>query len=233
MTILAVTFDAGQTLVELDPEMLAARLGERGVIVAPAVIDAAGPVAWRHHEQQVAGGAVHPWKQLVTAWLAEAGVAVAAIPGLVDWLWDEQPTRNLWRRAVAGMREVVEELHQAGLPLAVLSNSEGKLAELLVELDWARYFVAIADSGKLGVAKPDPAIFAWTVAQLGVPAASVVHIGDSLAADVDGALAAGLRAVWFHPAAHPLPDRDTERVAVARDAAELRRALARWRSEPR
>ena len=222
----AITFDAGQTLVELDAEMLAARLGERGVAIAPAAIDAAWPRAWRAHEAAVAAGAQHPWRTLMRALLVEAGVADAEpIDGLVEWLYGEQPRANLWRRAVPGMRALVGELHAAGVPMAVLSNSEGRLAELLDELGWSRWFVAIADSGRLGVAKPDPAIFAWTCARLGVAPVEVVHVGDSREADVAGALGAGLGAVWFGPGAAPL---DEPRAVACADAAALRRQCVAW-----
>jgi putative hydrolase of the HAD superfamily len=223
VSIRAITFDAGQTLVELDTAMLAARLGERGVAAAPAALEAALPAAMRLHERAVAAGARHPWKELMAAILDGAGARADA--AIVDWLWDEQPRRNLWRRPIAGMRELVAELHGRGVPMAVVSNSEGRLEELLDELGWSRWFVAIADSGRLGVAKPDPGIFAWAIGRLGVAAADAVHVGDSREADVEGALGAGLRAIWFGPAARPI---DNARVAVCRDVPALRALLDAW-----
>jgi putative hydrolase of the HAD superfamily len=225
LTIRAVTFDAGQTLVELDTEMLAARCAERGLSVAAAALDAALPGAWREHERAVAAGARHPWKELMAAVLRGARADAAAVPAVVDWLFEQQPTRNLFRRAIAGMRELVEDLHRRGVPMAVVSNSEGRLEELLDELGWSRWFVAIADSGRLGIVKPDPAIFRWAIQRLGVPAAEVCHVGDSRGADVDGALAAGMRAIWFGPAAHDLAD---PRVAACADATALRARLDAW-----
>ena len=112
------------------------------------------------------------------------------------------------------------------MPVAVLSNSEGRLAELVEELGWSAHFLAIADSGRLGVEKPGRAIVAWTAERLGAPLAAVVHVGDSLAADVEGALAAGMRAVWFNgdPArAAQMPH--AARIAVSDGADALRRAL--------
>jgi HAD superfamily hydrolase (TIGR01509 family) len=47
------------------------------------------------------------------------------------------------------------------------------------------------------VRKPDPRAFGALVAALGVPAADIAHVGDSVPADVEGALGAGLRAVWL------------------------------------
>ena len=58
------------------------------------------------------------------------------------------------------------------------------------------YFEAIAVSGELGVRKPAPAIFDHALARLGVPASAAVHVGDDLEADVGGAKAAGMAAVW-------------------------------------
>jgi putative hydrolase of the HAD superfamily len=214
----AITFDVGQTLVELDTAMLARRLAERGVVVAQETLDAALPNAWRTHERAVAAGARHPWKVLMRAVLEGIGEEH------VDWLWDEQPRANLWRRPIAGMRELVESLHGRA-KLAIISNSEGKLKELMEELGWARWFEVIADSGALGIAKPDRGIFDWTLARIGARAEDCLHVGDSYGADVEGALAVGMRAVWFGPNAREVAD---ERVIVCRDAAALRPALERW-----
>src|SRR5262249_17861005 len=133
------------------------------------------------------------------ALLEHAGVEASpeALSGAVDFLWSEQPKKNLWRLAIPGILELVAELRAAGIPVGILSNSEGRLAELVAELGWSDLFVVIADSGKLGMEKPDPAIFAWTAERLGAPLDRVVHVGDSYAADIQGALGAGMYAVWF------------------------------------
>ena len=220
LAVRAITFDAGQTFLELDTDMLARRLAERGVRADPAALEAAKPAAWRRHEEAAAAGIRHPWKEMMTRLLEGTGGEAH-----VDWLFDEQRRANLWRRTPADMRALLEELHARGVPIAVLSNSEGSLAALLEEIGLARLFVAIADSGALGMAKPDRGIFDWTLARLGVTADEVVHVGDSREADVAGALAAGWRAVWFGPIAHDVGD---ERVTACRDAGELRRAIAGW-----
>jgi putative hydrolase of the HAD superfamily len=125
------------------------------------------------------------------------------------------------------MIDVVRALRAAGVPVGIVSNSEGKLAELAAEIGWEKEFLFVADSGKLGIEKPDPAIFLWAAERLAVPAAQVVHIGDSWAADVEGALRAGMRAVWFQPSgggARTLP----AAAQRATDAAGVRAALRAW-----
>ncbi len=217
-----ITFDAGQTLVELDLDFLAGRLAERGVSVAPAALAASAPSAWRTFDALVESGIGHPWRALMTALLAGAGVRE---PDLVEWLWSEQPRANLWRRPITGMVELARELSARGVRVAVLSNSEGKLAELLDEIGIADVFERIIDSGRLGFEKPDPRIFEYTLSALGDPSARPVHIGDSWSADIAGALGAGWRAIWYGRRVTPVDD---PRVAVARDPAGVRAALVRW-----
>lgn len=224
---LAVSFDFGQTLVELDTELLASRLAERGIAASPERLEAAIDASWRAYNDAIHGGfGGHPWKILMRSLLSMAAVEPSALEEAVDWLWTEQPRKNLWRRRIPGMIELVADLRRAAVPVAVLSNSEGRLAELTDELGWTAHFVAIADSGRLGVEKPGREIFAWTAERLGVPLSRVVHVGDSLAADVDGALAAGMRAVWFKGDRGRVARlRPAERVVVCDGPDELRRAL--------
>ncbi len=228
--IATVTFDAGQTLIELDPTMLAARLAERGVAATPAALTAAQPAAWELYDRTVrAGGHARPWQVFMAALVAAAtGVDAAHADALAGWLWSEQPRHNLWRQPVPGMIELARELADAGVTVGVLSNSEGQLAELLAELGWADEFSAVIDSGRVGVDKPDPQIFALTLDALGADAATTVHIGDSRSADIDGARAAGWRAIWFGPAAAATGAGPDAGVAVAADAAAVRAILIAW-----
>jgi putative hydrolase of the HAD superfamily len=57
----------------------------------------------------------------------------------------------------------------------------------------------ITDSGVLGVGKPDAAVYAATVAGLNLPPERILHVGDSVVYDVDGAAACGLQSVHMDP----------------------------------
>jgi putative hydrolase of the HAD superfamily len=223
MTPLAVTVDFGQTLCELDTAMLSRRLAERGLDVAAERLSASVPGAWVAYDAAIhAGYGGHPWKILMVELLGLAGARGEAASAAVDWLWTEQPAKNLWRRPIPGMIELVREVAAAGVKVGVVSNSEGRLAELATEIGWGGDFAVVADSGRLGIQKPEPAIFVWAAERLGVPPDRVVHVGDSWAADVEGALRAGMRAVWFRgEAGRPLPPG----VRVAGTADEVRDAL--------
>jgi putative hydrolase of the HAD superfamily len=226
MALPAVTFDFGQTLCDLDTAMLAARLAERGIRADAGALEAATTEAWRTYDAAIAAGlGGHPWKVLMRRLLELGGVEAAARDEAVDWLWTEQPKKNLWRRPIAAMIELCRELERSGVRLGLVSNSEGRLAELVDEIGWAADFPVVADSGVLGIEKPDPAIFRWAAERLGAPAERIVHVGDSWGADVEGARRAGMRAIWFRPRTErALP----EGVLRAEDAAGVRGALARF-----
>jgi putative hydrolase of the HAD superfamily len=63
-----------------------------------------------------------------------------------------------------------------------------------------KLFDAIIISGEVGIAKPEASIFALALGKLEVEPEKAWHIGDSLRADVGGALGAGLTAVWLNRA---------------------------------
>lgn len=211
-------------MIDLDLAFLARRLTEQGVAVEIPALAAAAPAAWRHYDALVAPAGGHPWHELMAALLAGAGIAADRIGSLVDWLWDEQPRANLWRAQIPGMVALARELTGRGVRVAILSNSEGRLAELLAEIGIADAFAAIIDSGRVGIEKPDRRIFDHALAVLGATRPGI-HIGDSWPADIAGALGAGWRAIWFGRRATPVDD---PRVAVAHDAAEVRAVLDRW-----
>lgn len=221
----AVTFDLGQTLVELDHELLSRRVGERGGRLDPRVAERETPAAWAVYNEAKRRGVEgrDAWLGFMLALLTRSGVPGPAARELSAWLWTEQPKHNLWRKPIPGMLELVDALESAGIPVGVVSNSEGRIVELLAELGWSDRFRCVADSGKLGFEKPDPSIFEWAAGRLGVPPDALIHIGDSWEADVKGALGVGARAIWF-PAdpARELPPR----VAACRTPDEVRGALA-------
>lgn len=70
----------------------------------------------------------------------------------------------------------------------------------------AKYFTHIVISELVGVNKPDPAIFEHAVNLAGTTREQSVMIGDSLEADILGALNYGMDAIYFNPFNAPKPD---------------------------
>lgn len=220
----ALSFDFGQTLAEFDHEMLARRVAERGAELEVSASVKSFPDAMRIYGESKALGHELAWRAMMSALLSGSGVPAALAAELSAWLWSEQPRKNLWRRPIPGMIELIRELRRSGLPVAIVSNSEGYLAELVAELAWSADFDLIVDSGRVGFAKPDPRIFLHACSGLQVEPGELLHVGDAWHADVEGAVGAGARAVWFDLA------HQSRRLPVgvhgAGSAAELREVLA-------
>jgi putative hydrolase of the HAD superfamily len=111
--------------------------------------------------------------------------------------------------------------------LALVTNGAPDVQrEKLSHTALAPSFEATIISAEIGVGKPDPRIFEAALAALDLAPEDAVMIGDSLARDVAGAHAAGLRAIWIDRGTHE--NVAAPAVADARVAAltEVRAALA-------
>src|SRR5262249_51705084 len=84
---------------------------------------------------------------------------------------------------------VLEGLRRRGLRLAVVSNSNGTVADILRMVGLAGYLDAIVDSGVIGAEKPQPKIFEAAAAAVDVRPAAAGHVGDLY--PVDGARGGG------------------------------------------
>jgi putative hydrolase of the HAD superfamily len=98
-------------------------------------------------------------------------------------------------RAYGDAAPALRGLRARGARLVVVSNWDASLRERLEETGLAPLVDGAVASAELGVAKPDPAIFAHALEVAGVPAEEALHVGDSPVEDVEGARAAGVSAV--------------------------------------
>jgi putative hydrolase of the HAD superfamily len=97
-----------------------------------------------------------------------------------------------------GALELLTELYARGLCLGVISNTlqpAHYMDEALRRRGIAEFFSVTVYSSAVRVAKPHPAIFRAALAGLGVPPERSLHVGDRLVADVAGAQGAGMKAV--------------------------------------
>ena len=81
--------------------------------------------------------------------------------------------------------------------LGVISNFYGNLERILEEAGVAALLATIVDSGRVGMHKPAPEIFALALRRIGCAPAEALYVGDSFEKDIVGAHAAGLRTAWL------------------------------------
>jgi FMN phosphatase YigB (HAD superfamily) len=229
--------DAGNTVVFLDHARLAAAFGRTGFDATPDALNEAegatkiaidrgdlADVAW-----QVAGiASARAWGRYIGSIARTAGLPAAKVPALLDALWAEHRRRNFWDLVPAGLGAALDAARIAGARVAIVSNSEGHLDGLLVDVALRASIDLVVDSGIVGVEKPDPRIFRFALDSFGIPAERALHLGDIYGTDVLGARAAGIRCALVDPHGHLAGHHpDVPRVASAADVA---RALAAHRT---
>jgi FMN phosphatase YigB (HAD superfamily) len=197
----AVLFDFGGTL-DADgvawKERFYQLYREAGVDIARDRFD---PIFYRADDALV-GGIPATLSFADTVERLAVGVTEAIRPG------DRALASRVARRFHDGTAEQIEKNRPlltrlaARYRLGIVSNFYGNLATVCDNFLLRPLFPVILDSTQVGLSKPDPRIFQRAVAELEVPLASSVFVGDSLARDMGGALAVGMRHVWLAGAGH-------------------------------
>jgi putative hydrolase of the HAD superfamily len=105
-------------------------------------------------------------------------------------------TSSNWDQIRPGTREALERI-RAEYEIAVISNADGRIAQLLEGCGIADCFRTITDSGVVGHEKPHPVIFQTALASLGARPEESLYVGDVYSVDYRGATRAGMEAVLF------------------------------------
>ncbi len=95
---------------------------------------------------------------------------------------------------------VLTQLARRGLILGVASNFDSRLFSLVGQIpELANIRDRCVVSSVVGWRKPAPRFFEAVVRAADVPAQCILFVGDDLRNDVQGAMAAGLRAILYDP----------------------------------
>jgi len=199
----AVFLDIGDTVIRPDPsweEVYAVAFREFGVDVSVEALHHALRRAYHHGGWGLEDGfdptpetSFRRTVEIDAAAIAEVGVGPmpdAFYRRLTD-LFMEPGTWHVFPDAVAAL----ESLRARGLRVGAVSNWVWTLPELLETLGLARFFDFVSASSRVGFEKPNPGIFHHALAQAGVRPDEAIHVGDHLAADVEGAQRVGIGAV--------------------------------------
>ena len=202
----AATFDVGGTMVFCDPspgQIYAHHLSRHGREVRAEEV---GPVfreAWAAMQLQsvpgqdrynsAAGGELAWWGAFVREVLERLDHDASWEPLLED-LYAAFCETSVWQ-AFPETLSTLEELSARRVRLAVISNWDRRLPDILRSLDLFDIFETVTVSSIESVEKPAAEIFDRTLDRIGVSAAKTFHIGDSPLEDYCGAENAGLTSV--------------------------------------
>jgi putative hydrolase of the HAD superfamily len=204
--VVAVAFDAGGTLIYCDPspaEIYATHLSRLG---RPVEAEDVGPVfrqAWAEMQRRttpgqdrynsVPGGERAWWGEFVTDVLARLDHDAPA-DELLDDLFKAFSDEDVWK-VFPETATTLSDLSARGIALAVISNWDRRLPDILRAMGLIDAFDVVTVSAIEGVEKPASEIFERTLDRLGVAPARAIHVGDSPLEDYRGAKDAGLKAL--------------------------------------
>jgi putative hydrolase of the HAD superfamily len=121
--------------------------------------------------------------------------------------------REVWR-AVPGAARLLALVRERARVAIVSNNLRVEPREKLRVCGLEPFVDALVVSEEIGVPKPDPAIFDAALQRVACGPDEAVMVGDSWAADIVGARAAGIRAIWFNPRGTPAPEEGSTQAQV-------------------
>ncbi|MEP7201415.1 MAG: HAD family hydrolase [Ilumatobacteraceae bacterium] len=212
----AILFDAGGVLVLPDPTVLGPLLAYHGgdpSVDANCRAHYAGMAA-----KSAAGSGEAFWDEYNRSYVRSIGVADGEIDAAADLLHRTR-SAHLWRWPIPESLRALAMLSATGLPLGVVSNASGQIAEVLArsglcQVGEGRHVAmrVVIDSHVVGVAKPDPRIFDHALVHFDdIERSRIAYIGDSVTMDIGAARAAGLHPILLDPY-DDHPDADFERI---------------------
>ncbi len=201
-------FDAAGTLIELrEPvgETYARVAREHGVTLPPNKLEVAFRGAFKAAPAMAFPGTlIEEISRLEKAWwrrvvsntfrAADPAAKFSDFDGFFESLFDVMGRPQTWRE-IPGARNLLLRLRSLRWATAIVSNFDRRLPDILQGLGMADLFDAVVLCSDVGAAKPEAAIFHCALERLQVPASQTVVVGDDEELDIEGARAAGLRAI--------------------------------------
>ena len=187
LTIQAVLFDYGMVLS--GPPNLAARRQMEALL--PSDANSFQQAYWNHRDSYDRGhlSGVMYWNAVAKDLrqpLDEATLAGLLAAATAYWSQPNQP-----------MIDWAARLQKAGIKTGILSNIGDAMEQgLRARHSWLEAFDHHTFSHRLGIAKPDAAIYQHAVEGLGVPAAEILFLDDR-EENVQGARAAGMATLQY------------------------------------
>lgn len=201
----AFLLDAGGVFIVPNPAVVAPVLSGSVTLNLEGYDDRPHYVATAGLDARIAVGA--DWGSPRSGYLGHFCAALG-VPEerLEDSVYALRREPDLWSRIIFDSVEGLHALLDAGYPVAVVSNSDGRVERQLLDGGVCQVgpgqlarVTAVLDSTIVGVSKPDPRIFRLGAAAVDRPPSSCVFVGDTVHYDIAGAWGAGMWPVHFDP----------------------------------
>jgi putative hydrolase of the HAD superfamily len=189
----AIFFDVGNTLLFPNRDVILRPLHGRGVRPTIEQWHSIERKTKKEFDSQMRSGTVDHgfWHLFYTHLLGELGIDDDS---LRNTLTDSTRVSANWCVIPPGTREILDRLGRQ-YRIGVISNADGKIAEVLTTCGIADCFRTITDSGIVGYEKPHPAIFEAALRELNARPEESLYVGDGYSIDYVGATNAGMQAM--------------------------------------
>jgi putative hydrolase of the HAD superfamily len=190
-----VLFDVGNTLLFPNWQRILAPLAEMGIVPSHEQLQAVERRTKNEFDEMISHGTVdHGFWQLFYSHLLK--LLQVHENGVGRALSEATRRSSNWDRVRPGTRQALNEIGSV-YSIGVISNADGKIAEVLQVCGICDCFLSITDSGIVGHEKPHPEIFAAALLTMQVAPERALYVGDVYAVDYLGARNAGMQAVLF------------------------------------
>lgn len=132
------------------------------------------------------------------AWLPEPVKCAEKHDALVEYLYSGL------QRNMEHTRQVLPQLREKGIPMALVSNFYGNVETVLEEMQIRDFFCDVIESAQVGIRKPDPRLYALGVEALRknvlpqqIQESDILVVGDSISKDILPAKSLGCKTAWF------------------------------------
>ncbi|MFZ1130333.1 MAG: HAD family hydrolase [Terriglobales bacterium] len=189
-----IFFDVGNTLLFPNRERIHAPLTERGIVPEPEHLrDLECRTKNQFDGMMTTNGSTDHsfWWMFYSQLLSEIGLEDDA---LRDQLVTGIRTSGNWDTIRPGTARHLRELGQL-YRIAVISNADGKIEDVLRKCGIASCFQSITDSGLVGFEKPHPEIFRQALTRMQAAPQESLYVGDVYSVDYLGATGAGMHAL--------------------------------------
>jgi len=190
----AVFFDVGNTLLFPNRERIHAPLAKRGITADAGHLRDLERRTKNEFDSLITNNGNHDhsfWWMYYTQLFSEIGLKDDA---LRDQLVSNIRESGNWDQILPGTRERLEQIAERYL-IAVISNADGRIEDVLRRCGIADCFASITDSGLVGYEKPHPEIFRQALESLKGKPEESLYVGDVYSVDYLGATGAGMQAV--------------------------------------
>ena len=199
MTVKAVFFDAGETLIHRNPSL--ATITHRYLLKAGKKVNRAklnqvlshSALDMKEIVQKAELNDTEKWHVYMDSVLKRLGIKDNELKNRVI----SRLKRGTSFRVYDEVWGVLKGLKKAGIKTGIISNAPKDLKKVFDRLGLTKQFDWIVVSEDAGAEKPDKKIYELALKKCGIERENIIYVGDNYLADIMGALKSGIRPVWL------------------------------------